>query len=62
MRTLEHGMLLSAKNVIDNALPELAQLKELIPEMLHGEFDKIIAMFEETLCFADVSDEYEEKK
>lgn len=41
---------------------ELESVKELIPEKLHGEFDKIIARFEDSLCTADVSDEYEEKQ
>jgi hypothetical protein len=62
MKSLDHGMLLRAKNVMDDALPELAQIKELIPEMLHDKFDKMIASFEDTLCTADVSDQYVEKE
>lgn len=61
MKTLKHGMLLDAKSVMDDALPELAMLRELIPEKLHDEFDDIIASFEDTLCSADVSGDYVEK-
>lgn len=45
---------------MDDALPELEQIKELIPECLHSKFDKIIESFEDTLCTADVSGEYQE--
>ncbi len=62
MKTLSHGMLLRAKNVMDDAIPELDQIKDLIPECLHDKFDKIIASFEDTLCTADVSDDYVEKE
>lgn len=58
---LRHGMLLDSKSVIDDALPDLEQLLELIPDKLHPEFHEIISRFEEVLCSADVSDEYEEK-
>jgi hypothetical protein len=61
MRTLDHGMLLRAKNVMDDALPELEKIRELVPEVLHERLDKVIAGFEDTLCTADVSDDYEEK-
>ncbi len=62
MNSLQHGMLLRAKNVMDDAMPELDQIKDLIPEILHDKFDKIIASFEDTLCTADVSDDYVEKE
>ena len=62
MKQLHHGMLLRAKNVMDDALSELEQIKELIPEKLHGEFERIIARFEDTLCDCDVSADYEEKQ
>ncbi len=61
LRTLEHGMLLRAKHVMDNAMGELEQIKELIPVRLHAEFDKMIAQFEDTLCTADVQNDYQEK-
>ena len=60
MKRLQHGMLLRAKNVMDDAMSELAEIKELIPECLHAKFDKMIASFEDTLCSADVSDQYQE--
>ena len=59
-KRLHHGMLLDAKSVMDDALPDLEQIRELIPEVLHGQFDKLVATFEETLCYCDVSDRYTE--
>jgi hypothetical protein len=44
-----HGLILDGKYIEDDALPELQKLKELIPEVLHDRFDKIIARFEDTL-------------
>lgn len=61
LQNLRHGMLLDAKRVMDDALPELEASRELIPAKLHKEFDRIIARFEDTLCTADVRDEYLEK-
>ncbi len=61
LRELHHGMLLDSKSVMDDAMPDLAQIKELIPECLHDRFDKIIADFEDTLCCCDVASDYEEK-
>lgn len=60
MKTLQHGMLLDAKCVMDNALPELSRVRLLVPTLLHKELDKMLANFQETLCEADVSDQYEE--
>lgn len=57
MRTLEHGMILRSKSVMDDALPELAAIKELVPECLHDRLDKLIERFEDTLCTADISDD-----
>lgn len=54
---LRHGMLLDAK-----AMPELASIKDLIPGILHERFDRIIRRFEDTLCSADVGDQYEERE
>ena len=34
MKTVQHGMLLDGKRVMDDALPELSQLSELVPEIL----------------------------
>ena len=62
LRKLKHGMLLDAKIVMDNAMSELEELKELIPARLHGEFDRIVERFENTLCHADVSDEWMERR
>lgn len=59
-RRLSHGMLLDAKAVMDNALPELAELKELIPECLHDKYEAIVDSFEDTLCSADVAKDYTE--
>lgn len=57
LQTLEHGMILRSKAVMDNALPELAAIKELVPECLHDRLDKLIKRFEDTLCTADISDD-----
>ncbi len=62
LRRLEHGMLLRAKNIMDDALPELTDLRELVPERLHGELKKILDRFEDTLCECDVSERYIEKE
>lgn len=59
--TLKHGMLLDAKHVMDNAMPDLDRLRELIPEVLHERFRKIVRALEDTLCAADVSDRFEER-
>lgn len=61
-KTLRHGMLLDAKSVMDDAMPDLAEIKTLVPEILHEEFDKLVANFEDTLCHADVSSEYQSHK
>jgi hypothetical protein len=61
-RKLSHGMLLDAKSVMDDALPDLEAIRELIPEKLHGEFERLVARFKETLCECDVSDRYLEKQ
>lgn len=58
---LQHGMLLDAKSVMDDAMPDLEQLRELIPEKLHDEFESLLQRFEDTLVSADVQDRYEEK-
>lgn len=62
LKTLNHGMLLRAKNVMDDAMCELEALKVLIPPCLHKKADEIIAGFEDTLCSADVSDQYRIRK
>jgi hypothetical protein len=60
-RQLRHGMLLDAKRVMDNALPELVEIKQLIPEKLHEDFDRLLERFEDTLCTADVRNLFTEK-
>ena len=60
LKRLSHGMLLDAKCVMDDALPDLAEIRQLIPEMLHDVFDKAVARFEDSLCYADVSKRYKE--
>ncbi len=57
-QTLRHGMLLRGKSVMDDAMPELEQIRELIPEKLHGEFGLLIREFEDTLCQCDVAEHY----
>lgn len=59
---LHHGMLLDSKAVMDDAMPDLDRIRELIATPLHREFDRIVAIFEDTLCSADVSYRYVEKE
>lgn len=59
-RKIEHGMLLDGKSVMDDALPDLLSLKELVPEKLHDEFDRILDMFEDSLAGCDESKRYKE--
>lgn len=40
-------MLLDAKAVMDDAMPDLDQIRELIPERLHGELEKLQDRYEE---------------
>jgi hypothetical protein len=61
LKSLQHGMLLDAKSVMDDALPDLQNLLELIPEKLHAEANLIIDQFEDTLVGADVASDYVEK-
>jgi hypothetical protein len=60
-KTLEHGMLLDAKSVMDDAMSELAELKEFIPECLHLKFEAALERFEDTLCEADIHKELDAK-
>jgi hypothetical protein len=60
-KTLEHGMLLDAKYVLDNAVPDLRDLYEMVPVMLHSQLEQFIKEFKSTLAECDVSDRYEEK-
>ncbi len=53
-------MLLDSKSVMDNAMPELHQILQLIPSALHERFHRLIESFEDTLCECDVSGEYTE--
>lgn len=54
MQKLEHGMLLDAKYIMDNALPEFEKLRELIPARLHDAFDRWKDRFEDSLAQCDV--------
>jgi hypothetical protein len=61
MQRLEHGMLLDAKRVMDDAWGELEKIKRLVPEALHDELANLLQSFEDELAQCDVSDRYEEK-
>jgi hypothetical protein len=54
-------MLFDAKQVMDNAIPDLGRVRALIAKPLHERFDGLLLEFEETLAQCDVSDRYEEK-
>lgn len=58
---LNHGMLLDAKQVMDDALPDLKDLYELVPEKLHTDLEVFIRDFKKTLAGCDVADRYVEK-
>lgn len=60
-KTLEHGMLLDAKRVMDNAIPDLQDLYEMVPAKLHLQLLGFIEQFKSTLAECDVSERYEEK-
>lgn len=60
-KTVDHGQLLDGKSVMDDALPELQDLKKLVPERLHDELDEVLERFQDTLAGCDVSSRYEEK-
>lgn len=61
IKILDHGMLLDAKYILDDAFPTLYDIKELVPKKLHGELDLLLKQFEHDLVDCDVSDRYEEK-
>jgi hypothetical protein len=61
MKKLEHGLLLRSKFVIDNAIPNLENIRNLIAPPLHNRFDELTADFCDSLCECDVSDDYIEK-
>lgn len=60
-KTLEHGMLLDGKKVMDDAIPDLSDLYEMVPVMLHPQLEQFIKDFKSTLAECDVSDRYVEK-
>jgi hypothetical protein len=57
-KTLDHGMLLDAKRILDNALPTLYGLRELVPEKLQDQLNEVLAAFERDLVECDVSNDY----
>jgi hypothetical protein len=61
MREVEHGMLLDGKSVMDDALPELQDLFELVPERLKDDLSEVLDRFKDTLAGCDVSSRYVEK-
>lgn len=60
-KTLEQGMLLDAKYVMDNVLPDLKDLYEMVPVMLHPNLEQFIKDFKSNLAGYDVSGRYVEK-
>jgi hypothetical protein len=62
VKKLEHGLLLDAKYVMDNAMPSLRKsLSNLVPPKLHEELEGILCVFEEELVECDVANDYVEK-
>lgn len=60
-KTLDHGMLLDAKKVMDDAIPDLQDLYEMVPAILHTNLEVFIKEFKSTLAECDVADQYVEK-
>jgi len=58
---LDHGMLLDAKDVMDNVICRLNEFKKLIPECLHNKAASIISDIQDELAQCDVSEQYVEK-
>lgn len=56
-KNLQHGMLLDSKKVMDDAIPDLQDLFEMVPAMLHIDLEHFISDFKHTLAECDVSDE-----
>jgi hypothetical protein len=54
-------MLLDAKYVMDNVLPDLKDLYEMVPVMLHPNLEQFIKDFKSNLAGYDVSGRYVEK-
>jgi hypothetical protein len=44
-----HSLILDGKQIQDDALPDLEYIRELIPEVLHDNFDRYVERFETTL-------------
>lgn len=59
---ITNGMLLDAKQVMDDAIPDLQDLYELVPGKLHADLDAFIKDFKRTLACCDVADRYVEKE
>lgn len=57
---VEQTMLLDGKKVMDEAMPELHAIRDLIADKLHCELDVIIKLFEAKLAECDVSSRYKE--
>jgi len=58
---LTNGMLLDAKIIMDNYLPDLRQdLHKLIPPVLQMHLDSVLLNFEYRLASCDVASKYEE--
>lgn len=58
-KTLDHGMLLDAKRVMDNAIPDLQDLYEMVPAKLHLHLLGFIEQFKSTLAECDVSEQHD---
>lgn len=54
-KKLQHGQLLDSKKVMDDAVPDLQDLYEMVPVMLHSDLEQFIKDFNSTLAECDVS-------
>lgn len=55
-KQLEQDMILDAKRVLDNAIPDLQDLYEMVPPMLHSQLETFIREFKSTLAMCAVSE------
>jgi len=57
--SVEQWHLLDGKSVLDDALPGLMEIYDLVPKGLHDDLNAILTLFKHDLALCDVSKEYE---
>jgi hypothetical protein len=59
VRNLKEGMTLDSKHIMEEAMPELERIRELVPERLHLDFEDILEDFEDEMAEAEIKDNEE---